>query len=176
MDALKGKCGEPETIGLRSVRDGDEDFLRFVYAESRREELDQVVWPEGVREQFLRSQFDAQASHYAKHYPGAEYLIIEQGGKQAGRLYIWRSATEILILDIALVREFRNRGIGTTLLMQIIGEGEASSRIVSIHVEKFNRALRLYERLGFRVVDDLGVYWFLHRPPTAHGAENRFVA
>ena len=93
-----------------------------------------------MREQFLRSQFDAQASHYANYYPGSEYLVIEQDGKPAGRLYVWRRSTEILILDIALIREFRNKGIGTTLLTQIIAEGRSSSRVVSIHVEKFNPA------------------------------------
>jgi hypothetical protein len=35
---------------------------------------------------------------------------------------------------------------------------------VTIHVERHNPALRLYARLGFEVVDDLGVYLFLRRP------------
>jgi len=31
----------------------------------------------------------------------------------------------------------------------------------AIHVERFNPALRLCERLGFRQIDDRGVYLFL---------------
>jgi len=154
-----------ESIGLRPVTEQDEGFLRYVYAESRREELDQVEWPEGVRDQFLRSQFDAQWAHYKQHYSGAEFLVIEHQGQPAGRLYVRRSALEIRIMDIALVPEFRGRGVGTALLDQILTDGRTSGRIVTIHVEKFNRALRLYERLGFRPVDDRGAYWFLEWSP-----------
>jgi hypothetical protein len=47
---------------------------------------------------------------------------------------------------------------------------------VRIHVERCNPALRLYERLGFRQIDDRGVYLFMEwtdansqplRPPRA---------
>ena len=154
-----------ETISLRPANEGDEGFLRQVYAESRREELDQVVWPEGVREEFLRSQFDAQAAHYILHYPGAEFLIIAQEGQPAGRLYVKRSTPEIRIMDIALIPAFRGKGIGTALLGQLIDEGKAAGSIVTIHVEKFNPALNLYQRLGFRTVDDRGAYWFLEWSP-----------
>ncbi|MBI4910064.1 MAG: GNAT family N-acetyltransferase [Acidobacteria bacterium] len=150
-----------DKISLRPTTEGDEGFLRVVYAESRREELDQVEWPDGQREAFLRSQFDAQAAHYIKHYPGAEFQIIEVAGQAAGRLYVRRTAPEIRIMDIALVPEYRGKGIGTALLGQLIDEGRAARQMVTIHVEKWNPALRLYERLGFRVIEERGAYWFL---------------
>ncbi|MEO6037483.1 MAG: GNAT family N-acetyltransferase [Saprospiraceae bacterium] len=154
-----------ESIRLRPANPRDEGFLRLVYAESRREELDQAAWPPGVREEFLRSQFDAQASHYRSNYPGAEFLIIECDGQPAGRLYVRRAEAEIRIMDIALIPAFRGKGIGTALLGQILAEGQASARIVTIHVEKFNPALRLYERLGFQTVEERGAYWFLQWSP-----------
>ena len=40
-------------------------------------------------------------------------------------------------------------------------EAAASRKPLRIHVERFNPALRLYERLGFRQVEDKGVYLFL---------------
>lgn len=155
------------SICLRPATERDECFLRLVYAESRREELDQVAWPEGAREAFLHSQFDAQAKHYTQHYPGAEFLVIEAGGEPVGRLYLHRVATEIRIMDIALLPAARGQGIGTSLLKALLDEGRDTSRLVSIHVEKFNRALHLYERLGFRQVEDRGVYLLLHWLPAA---------
>ena len=160
------------TISLRSANERDEGFLRLVYAESRRQELDQVEWPDGAREEFLRGQFDAQAAHYVKHYPGADFLIVEHEGRPAGRLYVRRSPPEIRIMDIALVPEVRGKGIGAALLQQLIDEGRASARIITIHVEKFNPALRLYERLGFRAVDDRGAYWFLQWSPAQPSASS----
>lgn len=153
------------SISLRPAKEGDEGFLRQVYAESRREELDQVAWPEGARDEFLRSQFDAQAAHYVQHYPGAEFLFIEHAGQPAGRLYVRRSSQEIRIMEIGLMPAFRNKGIGTALLQSILEEGQSARKLVSIHVEKFNPALRLYERLGFHIEAEHGVYWLLHRPP-----------
>lgn len=152
-------------LGLRPVRDQDQDFLRLVYAETRRDELAQVEWPPGALELFLRGQFDAQSSHYSQHYPGAEFLIIECSGASCGRLYIHRGPAEIRIMDVALLSASRGQGIGTVLIQEILDEGQASGRIVSLHVEKFNPALRWYERLGFQTVAERGAYWLLHRVP-----------
>ena len=153
------------SISLRPASTGDEGFLRQVYAESRREELDQVAWPEGAREEFLRTQFDAQAAHYLQYYPGAEYLIIERDAEAIGRLYIRRGPGDIRIMDIALLPAARGQKIGTSILQDILDEGQAARKLVSIHVEKFNPALRLYERLGFQIETEHGVYWLLRRPP-----------
>lgn len=157
-------------ISLRPATAEDEGFLRRVYADSRKAELAQVAWPEGVLDAFLRSQFDAQDKHYRQHYTGADFLIIEFDGAPAGRLYVHRGSGDIRIVDIALVETARGRGIGTLLLQEILDEGQATARNVSIHVEKFNPAYRLYERLGFQIAGDLEVYWLMHRAPAAASA------
>ena len=82
-------------------------------------------------------------------------------GQPAGRLYIAREGDEIRIVDIALLRECCNRGIGTTLLRGLQSEAAAAGKPLRIHVERFNPALRFYERLGFPQIDDQGVYLFL---------------
>ncbi len=85
-------------------------------------------------------------------------------GVPAGRLYVARWPGEIRVMDIALLPEFRGRGIGSRLLRAIIEEAESSRCAVSIHVERMNPALSLYERLGFRLREDKGVYLLLERP------------
>ncbi len=149
-------------ITLRPVCDLDSEFLFAVYASTRAEELAQVGWNETQREQFLRMQFEAQRQCYQNDYPGAEFQIILVGGGQpVGRFYVHRRVKEIRIMDIALLPEFRRGGIGTALLNEVLAEGARTSRPVSIHVEVFNPALRLYERLGFRQVSLHGVYYLL---------------
>src|SRR4029079_3259588 len=105
-------------------------------------------------------------------YPGAEFQIILFKSQPAGRLSVHRRPKEIRIMDIALLPEFRGRGIGTTLLKDILAEGERTGRSVSIHVEGFKPALRLYERLGFTKVSLNGVYHLLERPPQFSGETN----
>jgi ribosomal protein S18 acetylase RimI-like enzyme len=68
-------------------------------------------------------------------------------------------------MDIALAPAYRGRGIGSGLLRSLIAEAQASARKLSIHVESNNPARRLYERLGFRVAGEHGVYVLLERAP-----------
>jgi ribosomal protein S18 acetylase RimI-like enzyme len=152
-------------IALRDVESRDANFLFSVYASTRAEELAQVAWDDAQKESFLRMQFDAQRKFYESEYVGAAFQIIHVNGQPAGRLYVHRREKEIRIMDIALLPEFRRRRIGTTLLRQILSEGDETGRRVSIHVEAFNPALRLYTRLGFQQVATHGIYLLLERAP-----------
>jgi ribosomal protein S18 acetylase RimI-like enzyme len=146
---------------LRAVEPGDREFLYRVYASTRTEELAVVPWDEPEKDAFLRAQFDAQDRWYREHYRRASYEVIVVDGEPAGRLYLHRGETEIRIVDIALLSEHRGNGVGTSILRDLLAEADAAGKRVTIHVERFNPALRLYERLGFSVAEDKGVYLFL---------------
>jgi ribosomal protein S18 acetylase RimI-like enzyme len=154
-------------VALRPVEPGDEEFLYRVYASTRQEELAQTGWEEAQKESFLRMQFDAQSRYYREHYTEAKFSVILADGRPAGRLYVARWPEEIRIVDIALLPEHRGARIGTSLLRDLISESEESGKPLSIHVERFNPVLRLYERLGFRKVADKGVYFLMERSPGA---------
>jgi len=131
----------------------------------RDEELSIVAWTDEQREAFLRQQFDAQDAYYRAHYDNARFDVIEVEGEAAGRLYVARWEDEIRIMDIALLPEYRRKGIGTQLLRDLLDEGSRTGKRVSIHVERNNSALRLYARLGFTAVADRGVYMLLEAYP-----------
>jgi ribosomal protein S18 acetylase RimI-like enzyme len=148
----------PESITLRPVTKDDEKFLWGVYCSTRLDELRPVPWTEEEKVAFLTMQFRAQAEHYERVYEKADFLIIMRHGVDIGRLYIDRMPNEIHLIDIALLPEFRGGGIGAALMKEILEEGRTSGRKVTIYVENFNPARHLYDRLGFRHVDDNGVY------------------
>jgi GNAT superfamily N-acetyltransferase len=152
-------------ITLRIASPEDQEFLYQVYASTRTNELALVDWDEERKEQFLRMQFNAQDTYYRDHYPGAEFWVIEMDTKPVGRLYLHRKPDDLRIMDIALLPEFRRKGIGAGLLRRVLMEGDQTGVPVSIHVERFNPALNLYRRLGFRLSADKGVYLFLKRMP-----------
>ena len=133
-------------------------FLRHLYGTTREREMQLVPWTPAEKAAFLDMQFTAQKTHYEEYYPDCQFLIIELDGRAIGRLYIDRGDDDIRITDIALLPEFRGRGIGRMLLEEILEEAAATGRTVTIHVEHFNPARRLYDRLGFRHVDTNGVY------------------
>jgi len=154
-----------EAVTLRPAGDEDLPFLLRVYAESREEELAQVPWTAEQKEAFLRQQFEAQHAWWREHYTGASFDLVLVGGRPAGRLYVDEWARELRIVDIALLAEHRGRGYGTQLLRGVLARGDAAGKPVSIHVERMNPALRLYQRLGFQLVEDKGVYLLMERPP-----------
>jgi ribosomal protein S18 acetylase RimI-like enzyme len=154
-------------ISLRPVLQAEDDeFLCEVYGSTRQAELDLVDWDDEEKAAFVRMQFDAQCRHYAEFYAGTFFLVIVVDGEPAGRLYVARWPDEIRIVDIALLPAYRGRGIGSALLQELLAEGAASGKPVTIHVEKLNPAMRLYERLGFSPIADKGVYLLMGRPPS----------
>ena len=137
------------TITLREVVPEDEALLREIYACTRAAELAMVPWSDEQREAFLRFQFDAQDSHYRSQFPKASYQLILKNTEPVGRLYVLRDDTEIRILDITVLPQYRNAGIGTSLIRDLLAEADRSGKTVTIWVEQFNSSQALFQRLGF---------------------------
>jgi len=152
---------------LRPIAPEDRDFLLRVYASTREEELAMTDWDEARKAEFLAGQFAAQDTWYRERYPGATIDVIEAGGQPAGRLYVHRREREIRLMDIGLLPEFRGAGLGTAILSDLFAEATAAGKTLTIHVEMYNPALRLYERLGFRRIGEHGVYLLMEWTPPA---------
>lgn len=151
----------PSDFALRAASPDDAAFLCRVYASTRAEELSALEWTDDQKGAFLRMQFEAQHRYYQENYPSSSFDVVLVDGRPAGRLYVARWPEELRVIDVALLPEFRRRGIGTSLLRGLLEEAQGRGLPVRIHVERFNPALVLYERLGFRVLEDRGVYLFL---------------
>ncbi len=163
---------EPIALGVRRVTfrpavTADAAFLRELYGSTREAELAPVPWSVEQKNAFIAHQFAAQTDAYTKNYPGAEFLVIAVDDRDAGRLYLHERADEIRIMDVALMPAFRNLGIGSAVLRRVLAQGATSQRRVSIHVEVFNPAMRLYERLGLREVSRTEVYVLMEWRPAA---------
>src|SRR6185437_13952457 len=94
----------------RAAADADEPFLRELYASTRPEVAD---WPDESREAFLNNQFDAQRAGWGETFPGADHDVIVLDDRPIGRIWVYRTPTDYLIVDLALLPEFRRQGIGT---------------------------------------------------------------
>lgn len=154
-------------IDFRDTTPDDKPLLHLIYSSSREEEMALVTqWDEEHKAAFIRQQFEAQYQYYAEMYAGARFMIILHNAEAAGRLYLHFREKEIRIVDIALLRPFRNKGIGEAILRAILEQGAARQLPVTIHVERYNQALRLYQRLGFKVIsEDHPVYFLMEWHP-----------
>lgn len=152
-------------VTLRPITPADEDFLCKLYASTRQEELAVLDWSPDEKESFLTMQFQAQHKFYLEQFDRAEFYMMEFGKVAIGRLYLDYRQDEIRIIDIALLPDYRDRGIGSAFLKDILAAAAQKRLAVRIHVEQYNRALRLYQRLGFRKIDDRGVYYLMEWTP-----------
>jgi ribosomal protein S18 acetylase RimI-like enzyme len=139
-------------VVLRPVNDNDEGFLLQIYASTREEEVAAWGWPASQRDAFLQMQFRAQQNSYRAAYPAADYSLILADGVTVGRLIVSRQPEQILLVDISILPDYRNRGIGTKLIGDLSREAEAADGSLALQVTQSNRAISLYQRLGFKVV------------------------
>jgi ribosomal protein S18 acetylase RimI-like enzyme len=158
-------------VALRPAGPDDQDLMARIYASTRADELRAAPFTDDQRAAFLAHQFAAQRAHFAQHYPDASFDVIEVDGDAAGRLIVWRGKGVIDVVDIALLPDYRSRGIGTELMRAVLDEADATGARIVLHVESFNPARGLYERLGFKPVDTVGVYTKMERA----SAEDGFV-
>lgn len=143
-------------ITFRPAEANDDEFLLGLYGSTRLEELALTNWDEAQREAFVRMQFSAQQSHYRQNYPDAEHLIILLDGEHAGRLYVAEIETQIRIVDITILIEYRNLGMGSAIIKQLMEEAVRIEKPLTIYVETFNPSYRLFQRLGFMKAGETG--------------------
>jgi ribosomal protein S18 acetylase RimI-like enzyme len=167
--AHRGDRVSRDAITLRPATPADYHFMRLLYGSTREEEMKQFPFDEFRKKEFLDQQFGAQYQHYQLHYPTCERNIIEKDGKPVGRLWLDEWRDQIRLVDIALMPEWRGSGIGSMLLDEVLARGAKAGKPVTIHVEGYNPALRMYERLGFVKVDTNGVYYLMKWTPPAAG-------
>lgn len=165
VSAATTRPARPFAITLRPIADSDQPFLAALYASSRAQELSVVPWDEQARQQFLFSQFSLQHAHYLAHYPGAQLSVIERDGEPIGRIYVHRTPGDIRLMEITVHDAVKNLGLGTALICELLAEAELTGARVSLHVEPDNRAAVLYRRMGFTVVERVGVYDFMQWLP-----------
>ena len=130
--------------------------------------MDLTGWGPEQRRSFIDSQFKAMRRGYASQFPQAEFSVILLGEERIGLMVTDRTETELRLVDIALLPEYRGRGIGSFYLNQLAAESALAQKPLRLHVFKGSRPWRLYERLGFVKIDEDGPYEHLewHPPPT----------
>lgn len=147
------------SIALKPVCPDDDAFLYALYSSTRMEEIAGFGWDAAQQESFFALQFKGQQHHWMTQFPDADHHIILVDDQPAGRLLVNRSAGEIRLGDIALMPEHRSRGIGASLIRELQSEAAKKNKPLTLHVARFNRAIRLYERLGFAMVGDIGTHF-----------------
>ena len=147
------------SISLRPATTDDEQFLLEVFRSSRGDDLRELGWDEDRVREFLDMQFEAQQRLYAGEYPRADDQIVLWESNSAGRLIVERRDHEIRCVDVALLPAHQNAGIGAFLVRSLQDEAELADKPLRLRVIRFNRAVSLFERLGFVRTSETGTHF-----------------
>ena len=132
-------------IKLRQATLADTKFLWDAFRASMKDYITQTrgEWNEQREEYQLRHQLDLSAAQ-----------VICGNNLEVGFIIapIKDSAREIH--TICIVPEHQNRGVGTEVIRSVIAEGGTQKMPLYLSVLKVNPARRLYERLGFEVIEE----------------------
>jgi len=157
--------GLPTGITIRPAVAADREFLLNLYAGTRADELSTVPWTEAEKTAFVTMQFEAQDASYRQAYPDGRFHVVVADGEPIGRLYLGRPPGELRVIDVTLVPARRGMGTGSALMAWVLTQADRDGLSVTLHVEPWNPAKRLYERLGFESLEQRGIYEFMRRPP-----------
>jgi ribosomal protein S18 acetylase RimI-like enzyme len=134
----------------RLARPEDAAFLDELYAGTRLDEVLGWGFDAATAASFLREQARLQRGSYALQFREAEHRLLLAEGAPAGRLILSRATEGWSIVDLAVSRPWRGRGLGTWALRAALEEARGAAREVQLCVDAQNPARRLYDRLGFR--------------------------
>ncbi len=88
------------------------------------------------------------------------FLVWETEGEIVGYIVGNCQKDKLTIISIAVLPEFRRRGIGTALIKELIRKNTGSVRKVELQVRISNLpAISLYQKLGFTLIRRLPFYY-----------------
>ena len=90
-----------------------------------------------------------------------ETQIIQLDGKNIGTIVIKQEEESTAIDQIFLLPEYQNRGLGKSVMQQILNEAFAKGKHVTLCVLKVNPAKHLYDRMGFAVYKETDQRYYM---------------
>lgn len=146
------------TLELKDIGADDEVVLFQLFTTVRSEELRMDHWDPDLRTQTLRVQFEAQRRGYRAQWPDVCERLILSDGSPVGWVIVDRGLV-MRGIDMAVVPEARDSGVGTRVIRALQAEVARSAGTFVIAVLRSNiRARALYVRLGFIVTGETDLH------------------
>lgn len=156
---------------LRACTEADDAFVYEVFCTTWATEV-AALPNQNLARHVLRIQHIAQERRFAARYPQHQRYLVLEDGAPAGRFYVHETASMIRVVDLTLMPAYRDRGIGTRILHDLLRHAEAAGQSITLRVERRNeRATMLYSSLGFDLVtvDDLDNHFEWHPASVTKG-------
>lgn len=146
----------PAGVAFRQASPQDFDYCARLYFAG----MEQII-------RRLNLDLDRQTSSFQNQWEPAQVQLITLDGTDVGWLQSMKEEDALFLAQLFVDASVQRRGIGTEVMRRLIGEASRSSRAVELAVVKINPALRLYERLGFKIIHEDNLKFYMRRDPEA---------
>jgi ribosomal protein S18 acetylase RimI-like enzyme len=130
-----------------SLLNAFEDDKEFIFETFKTTMREYVAWAWGWDEEYQRNGFWT-------HLPVQNFKLVYVAGSKAGALYVEESEKYHYIRTVFLQPRFQGLGIGSALLTQEACRARNAQKLLVLKVIKINPAKSLYDRQGFKVVEE----------------------
>lgn len=130
----------------------DYEFLKNVHHQTLKEHVSGIWgWDELEQDKFFSEDFQTGQLH-----------LIEGSGKSVGYLQLNQSPSEIYIVNLLILPEFQNQGLGSQIIKDLIVKAKKMGQSLKLGVFKVNtRAKSLYSRLGFKTYEETKTHYLM---------------
>jgi ribosomal protein S18 acetylase RimI-like enzyme len=144
-------------IDLKPSGKNDKPFLKDLFYQQKRIEYKNFMYDEVLISSLIEMQYYAQQNSYSDQYPLAESFIAFFNNIPVGKIILDKSIN-YHIVDILILPNHQNKGVGTQIIKTVIKEAKEKSKDISLMVASHNPAKNLYKRLGFEIIEAGEVY------------------
>jgi GNAT superfamily N-acetyltransferase len=134
---------EKSRVSLRAATRGDVPFL----VELRR----QTMVPHQVASGVVPSE-EELTRRVVSRYEFAQIVLLDD--QPIGLFKVPRDGLQWEVMQVQLSPHWQGGGVGTLLIQRVVAEAESVGATLRLSVLRANPARRLYERLGFAVVEE----------------------
>ncbi len=130
-------------FGLRPATRDEFAFAEALHINAMRPLMERLgTWDESLRRGAIRRSFKATDSQ-----------IITYQSRDIGWMQVSERDTDYLLAQIQILEEYCGLGIGSQILHDLLAKAGREGRTVSLSAVRGNRAIELYERLGFHILN-----------------------
>lgn len=140
-------------------RNGDDEwnaefltfFLRALHRLCLRPYVEKIWgWDEAQQESLLRERFSPD-----------KLKIIQGNGLDIGMLQVEERPDELFWVNLLIHPEHQSKGLGSQIINDLVSKAKIKRLALRLTVLKPNPARKLYERLGFKVIKEDEVRYYM---------------
>ncbi len=140
---------------VRQATRADAAFLARLHQATMQTYLEQTLgWDEATQLAMFGEQFDPS---------NLQIILLE--GREVGALRMEWQQEMIALANLQIMPEEQGRGLGTLILTHLLDLARFEGVPATLYVLKVNPSRRLFERLGFRVIEETPTSYLMRAEP-----------